>query len=118
MVASSANRLFIQGFQKESEAVRIQREIKVQQERIAQASRALSYCRTQSEFRGSREEVDAQKALLLATVTNKQLHHEANRLARGRPSKKMHGPLGGLTISSIACSLNRDFVNGQISNRM
>jgi len=35
----------------------LNREVKVQRERIAQAAHALDYCQKHSEFRGSREEV-------------------------------------------------------------
>ncbi|KAM3723474.1 Anillin-like protein [Dirofilaria immitis] len=70
----------------EIERARLEKAINVQQEQIVQASRALSFCHSTQEFKGSREEVDAQRALLIAT-------------------ERRH----------ISVKLMRDFVNGHIN---
>ncbi|KHJ77611.1 hypothetical protein OESDEN_22769, partial [Oesophagostomum dentatum] len=92
----------------------IEREISVQQQRISQAMQALRYCKERTEFRGSREEVDAQRALLIATETRRALVFEIDRLSRGEP-KRTTGPRGTLTISNITIFLDREFVNTQIN---
>ncbi|KAK6745666.1 hypothetical protein RB195_012030 [Necator americanus] len=92
----------------------MEREVSVQQQRIAQAMQALRYCRERTEFRGSREEVDAQRALLIATETRRALLFEIDRLNRGE-LKGAPGPHGTLTISNITIFLDREFVNTQIN---
>ncbi|KAJ1371830.1 PH protein [Parelaphostrongylus tenuis] len=92
----------------------MEREVSVQQQRIAQATHALRYCKEQTEFRGSREEVDAQRALLIATETRRALLFEIDRLCRGE-SQGATGPRGTLTISNITVFLDRDYVNSQIN---
>ncbi|KAK6014686.1 PH domain protein [Ostertagia ostertagi] len=92
----------------------MEREVNIQQQRIAQAMHALRYCKEQTEFRGSREEVDAQRALLIATETRRALLFEIDRLNRGLP-KGGPGPRGTLTITSINVLLDQDFVNSQLN---
>ncbi|KAK5966671.1 Anillin protein 1 [Trichostrongylus colubriformis] len=91
----------------------MEREVNIQQQRIAQATHALRYCKEQTEFRGSREEVDAQRALLIATETRRALLFEIDRLNRGLP-KGSPGPRGTLTITSINVLLDPDFVNSHL----
>ncbi|PIO59497.1 hypothetical protein TELCIR_19039, partial [Teladorsagia circumcincta] len=70
----------------------MEREVNIQQQRIAQAMHALRYCKEQTEFRGSREEIYSGP-----------------------------GPRGTLTITSINVLLDQDFVDSQLnypSNRM
>nr|CDJ94789.1 Pleckstrin homology domain containing protein [Haemonchus contortus] len=92
----------------------MEREVSIQQQRIAQATHALRYCKEQTEFRGSREEVDAQRALLIATETRRALLFEIDRLNRGLP-KGAPGPRGTLTITSINVLLSQEFVNSQFN---
>ncbi|KAL6725520.1 hypothetical protein Aduo_007567 [Ancylostoma duodenale] len=92
----------------------MEREVSVQQQRIAQAMQALRYCKERTEFRGSREEVDAQRALLIATETRRALLFEIDRLNRGE-SKGTSGPHGTLSITNITVFLDREFVNTQIN---
>ncbi|EPB77972.1 hypothetical protein ANCCEY_02958 [Ancylostoma ceylanicum] len=93
----------------------MEREVSVQQQRIAQAMQALRYCKERTEFRGSREEVDAQRALLIATETRRALLFEIDRLNRGE-SKGTSGPHGTLSINNITVFLDREFVNAQINH--
>ncbi|KAE9415094.1 hypothetical protein Angca_002803, partial [Angiostrongylus cantonensis] len=99
---------------REERRAEMEREVSVQQQHIAQATHALRYCKEQTEFRGSREEVDAQRALLIATETRRALLFEIDRLNRGE-WKGAAGPRGTLAISSITVFLDRDYVNSQIN---
>ncbi|KJH50978.1 hypothetical protein DICVIV_02836 [Dictyocaulus viviparus] len=109
----------------------LERDVSVQQQHIAQATRALRYCKEQTEFRGSREEakedhctelccaaiynVDAQRALLIATETRRALLFEIDRLNRGE-AKGDTGPRGTVAISNITIFLDRHYVNSQINH--
>ncbi|VDP13167.1 unnamed protein product [Heligmosomoides polygyrus] len=99
---------------REEKITTMEREVSVQQQRIAQATHALRYCKEQTEFRGSREEVDAQRALLIATETRRALLFEIDRLNRG-DYRGVGGPRGTLTITNITVFLDRDYVNAQLS---
>ncbi|CAI4228958.1 unnamed protein product [Auanema sp. JU1783] len=93
---------------------RMEREIKVQVVRIQQASRALEHCRQKEEFRGSREEVTAQRALLLAGETRLALQAQIEKLNRGNRTS-CSGPRGAITIRSLRLHVNRDFVGSASS---
>ncbi|KAH7731766.1 PH domain containing protein [Aphelenchoides avenae] len=93
---------------------RIEISIKVQQDQIAQASRALGLCR-QTSMRGSPEEVESQKALLIATERRRMLIFERDRLTnQATPSPVSVLPRGTLTITTISVHLSRDFINKYI----
>ncbi|KAL4003094.1 Cell division protein anillin family protein [Acanthocheilonema viteae] len=84
----------------EVERARLEKAISVQQEQIVQASRALSFCHSTQEFRGSREEVDAQRALLIATERRRALIFVLDRLIQKH---------------ATGVKLMRDFINGHIN---
>ncbi|KAL7076329.1 hypothetical protein ACQ4LE_004234 [Meloidogyne hapla] len=85
--------------------------IVVQQDQICQASRALAFCRQNDQFRGGREEVDAQRALLIATERRRALLLERDRVMTGRLQTNTNEPKGTLTFSSISIKLSREYVN-------
>ncbi|KRX59087.1 Actin-binding protein anillin, partial [Trichinella sp. T9] len=92
--------------------------LKIQLEQIHQASRALNLCQSMQEFRGSREEVDAQKALLLSTERKKCIDQELQRMGicvQNRVDFQPNCPLGTLTVSHISIPLRRDWVNDNIN---
>uniref|UniRef100_A0A0N5BIE7 PH domain-containing protein n=1 Tax=Strongyloides papillosus TaxID=174720 RepID=A0A0N5BIE7_STREA len=92
--------------------------IRVQQDQIAQASRAISYCRQNNTFKGSREEVDAQRALLIANEKRKALSLEYEKIRKnGIPSSFSKEPRGTLSIMNIAVRLSREFINMYINQK-
>uniref|UniRef100_A0AAF5D5B1 PH domain-containing protein n=2 Tax=Strongyloides stercoralis TaxID=6248 RepID=A0AAF5D5B1_STRER len=96
----------------------LQENIRVQQDQIAQASRAISYCRQNNTFKGSREEVDAQRALLIANEKRKALSFEYEKIKKnGIPSTFSKEPRGTLSIMNIAIRLSREFINMYINQK-
>uniref|UniRef100_A0A0N5A8J4 PH domain-containing protein n=1 Tax=Syphacia muris TaxID=451379 RepID=A0A0N5A8J4_9BILA len=106
-----------QRFAKEKE--RLEREIRVQDEQIAQASKALRYCRNNLEFRSSRTEVDAQRALLISKESRRALQSAYDKLVKNRCHNKQKldqsKPRGTLTVKDISLRLMRDFINGHVN---
>uniref|UniRef100_A0A0N5A183 PH domain-containing protein n=1 Tax=Parastrongyloides trichosuri TaxID=131310 RepID=A0A0N5A183_PARTI len=102
----------------EAKMKELQEGIRVQQDQIAQASRAISYCRQNNTFKGSREEVDAQRALLIANEKRRALSLEYEKIRKnGLPSTFSKEPRGTLSIMNIAARLSRDFINMYINQK-
>ncbi|CAK5084611.1 unnamed protein product [Meloidogyne enterolobii] len=101
--------------QQEVQVKRLHDMIVVQQDQICQASRALAFCRQNDQFRGGREEIDAQRALLIATERRRALLLERDRIMTGKQLQQTNAsttePKGTLIISSISIRLSREYVN-------
>uniref|UniRef100_A0A915MHG7 PH domain-containing protein n=1 Tax=Meloidogyne javanica TaxID=6303 RepID=A0A915MHG7_MELJA len=101
--------------QQEVQLKRLHDMIVVQQDQICQASRALAFCRQNDQFRGGREEIDAQRALLIATERRRALLLERDRLMSGKQIQQSNAstiePKGTLIFSSISIRLSREYVN-------
>ncbi|GMT18096.1 hypothetical protein PFISCL1PPCAC_9393 [Pristionchus fissidentatus] len=89
-----------------AEEMRLQQALAVQHEHVTQARRALDFC-SNTQFRGSREEVDAQRALLIATETKRQLINALDEIRKG-DSRPADGPRGAMRIGPISVQLVRD----------
>ncbi|VDD87843.1 unnamed protein product [Enterobius vermicularis] len=102
-----------------AEKQRLEKDMLVQDEQIAQAAKALRLCRKNLEFRGSRMEVDAQRALLIAKERRRALQNAYDDLiqgyARGKRTTDQPKPKGTLTVKDISLRLMRDFINGHIN---
>uniref|UniRef100_A0A914KHF2 PH domain-containing protein n=1 Tax=Meloidogyne incognita TaxID=6306 RepID=A0A914KHF2_MELIC len=101
--------------QQEVQLKRLHDMIVVQQDQICQASRALAFCRQNDQFRGGREEIDAQRALLIATERRRALLLERDRLMCGKQLQQTNAsttePKGTLIFSSISIRLSREYIN-------
>uniref|UniRef100_A0A0N5BIE0 PH domain-containing protein n=1 Tax=Strongyloides papillosus TaxID=174720 RepID=A0A0N5BIE0_STREA len=95
----------------EAKIKKLQEGIRVQHDQIAQASRAILYCRENDLFKGSREEIDAQRALLIANEKKKVLLLEYEKIKKGGvPSSFSRDPRGALSITNILVRLSKEFV--------
>uniref|UniRef100_A0A5S6QJB7 PH domain-containing protein n=1 Tax=Trichuris muris TaxID=70415 RepID=A0A5S6QJB7_TRIMR len=86
---------------------------RVQLEHIHQASRAINLCLSIFNFRGSPEEIDAQKALLLATEKRRCITSEIERIThcfRERHDMEPTEPLGTLTVAHISVPLRMEYI--------
>lgn len=81
--------------------------IQVQDEHIKQSTRALALCQATEEFRGSREEVEMQRALLIAKEKKKALIEEYERI--GIVSSQ--GPSGDVVIYMLQFKMSRDVMS-------
>ncbi|KAI1721602.1 cell division protein anillin domain-containing protein [Ditylenchus destructor] len=93
----------------ESKLKRLGETLIVQQNHISQATRALLFCRQSDNFRGSGEEVDALKALLVASERRDALLFEQECILNGGPA--FSGPLELVICSKISAKLSRDYIN-------
>ncbi|NWI96549.1 ANLN protein, partial [Pitta sordida] len=99
-------------------------EINMQQTVIYQASQALNCCFDEEHGKGSQEEAEAERLLLLATEKRTALLEELNKLkSEGPQSKRNKGPFtstefapsrGSLSISEMRLPLKADFVCGTV----
>ncbi|XP_062970016.1 anillin isoform X2 [Cynocephalus volans] len=94
-------------------------EINLQQTVIYQASQALNCCVDEEHGKGSLEEAEAERLLLIATEKRTLLIDELNKLKNEGPQKKKDGPIsqsefvpskGSVTLSEIRLPLKADFV--------
>ncbi|CAJ0580682.1 unnamed protein product, partial [Mesorhabditis spiculigera] len=90
----------------------LEERLAVQTEQIQQAIRALEFCRTTPEFAGSREEVDAQRALLVATETKRACIAELRRLEDPASVRQTEGIRGEIRLANVAIPLSREFISG------
>ncbi|XP_032161146.1 anillin isoform X1 [Mustela erminea] len=99
-------------------------EINLQQTVIYQASQALNCCVDEDHGKGSLEEAEAERLLLIATEKRALLIDELNKLKNEGPQKKNKaGPIapsefvpskGSVTLSEIRLPLKADFVCGTV----
>ncbi|XP_066483442.1 anillin [Tiliqua scincoides] len=91
-------------------------DINLQQTVIHQASQALNCCIDEEHGKGSQEEAEAERLLLIATEKRKALLEELNKLKNGGPQSKKNktGGLspskGSVTLSEMRLPLKADFV--------
>uniref|UniRef100_A0A672V1D8 Anillin n=1 Tax=Strigops habroptila TaxID=2489341 RepID=A0A672V1D8_STRHB len=99
-------------------------EINMQQTVIYQASQALNCCFDEEHGKGSQEEAEAERLLLLATEKRTALLEELNRLKSGGPHSKRNKAAsisteyapsrGSVSISEMRLPLKADFVCGTV----
>ncbi|PAV62392.1 hypothetical protein WR25_26739 [Diploscapter pachys] len=88
----------------------LKEKLKTQEERLAQASKALRYCQEKPEFAGSREEVDAKRACLIASEIYNVLKGEIDALELGK-TKIISDPLGKISFHHIIVKLAPGFLS-------
>uniref|UniRef100_A0A1I7UFB1 PH domain-containing protein n=1 Tax=Caenorhabditis tropicalis TaxID=1561998 RepID=A0A1I7UFB1_9PELO len=93
---------------------RLNKAIKIEEEQVMQSQRALAAARAAG-FRGSREEFEAQWALLVHVEKHKALNSEIIRMQRDGP-RIIDGPRGNFTIVNVSVSLNREVVQQNIES--
>ncbi|KGL89214.1 Actin-binding protein anillin, partial [Charadrius vociferus] len=99
-------------------------EINMQQTVIHQASQALNCCFDEEHGKGSQEEAEAERLLLLATEKRTALLEELNKLKSEGPHSKRHKAAststefapsrGSVSISEMRLPLKADFVCGTV----
>ncbi|CAD6185621.1 unnamed protein product [Caenorhabditis auriculariae] len=94
---------------------RLKLEMQVVEEHISQSSRALNLCRSTIAFRGSREEVEMQRALLIAVEKRRSLMAEIDRLTKNGPLI-IEGPRGEVTMIQLHVNLSREYVQSQLAS--
>ena len=72
----------------------------------------MNYCESTFEFTGSKEQLEAERLLLLSTHRRQAMHNEVQRL---RVEVSSLGGEGELQLSAISLNLNRDFLR-QMAN--
>lgn len=115
-----ASAVFIRAKEYDEKMKKLNEKIKIEQEHILQASRALSYCLSNQDFHGSVEEADAHKVLRIAIEKRKAYQEQLDRLniyrRQHRPLTHTSEPLGTLTFSYIGLTLKRDFINSRVND--
>ncbi|XP_058803979.1 anillin isoform X4 [Phymastichus coffea] len=102
---------------------RLLEEVQKQQAIIGQASQALNLCNSTIEFSGSREQVEGERLLLVATQRRLSLMNEIQRLkVEGTIQPVVPGApelqeSGSLTISAITLPLKQDFIHNVDSDK-
>ncbi|NWU67149.1 ANLN protein, partial [Pterocles burchelli] len=102
-------------------------EINMQQTVIHQASQALNCCFDEEHGKGSQEEAEAERLLLLATEKRTALLEEMNKLKSEGPNSKRNNAAstsiefapsrGSVSISEMRLPLKADFVCGTVQKR-
>uniref|UniRef100_A0A0K0DTK8 PH domain-containing protein n=1 Tax=Strongyloides stercoralis TaxID=6248 RepID=A0A0K0DTK8_STRER len=97
---------------------KLKESIRVQQDQIAQASRAILYCNENDNFKGSREEVDAQRALLIANEKKKVLLMEYEKIKMNVDTNSLsRHSRGTLFITNIVLKLSKEFIHVHINQK-
>ncbi|CAB11565.2 Anillin-like protein 1 [Caenorhabditis elegans] len=94
---------------------RIKRAIQVEEQLVAQSKRAMILARDKPSFRGSREEFEAQWAMLRHVEKHRALLTEYDRLKRDGP-RIIDGPRGTITVSQLSVNMARDYVSANIAS--
>uniref|UniRef100_A0A8R1I2Q9 PH domain-containing protein n=1 Tax=Caenorhabditis japonica TaxID=281687 RepID=A0A8R1I2Q9_CAEJA len=94
---------------------RLIKAMRVEEELISQSKRAMAFSREKPSFRGSREEFEAQWALLVHVEKHRALANEYERLKRDGP-RIVEGPRGNVTVTQLTVKLARDYVAAHIAS--